>query len=310
MISESVLRTMIKRFRLAADEPETMAKYDNSTLVNEVFGESMANVIGRLAMDSDSVVVATATLTVVEGTEDYALPNAVRTILGIREESTRKFLRDETLPRSFGAATHERGWRIEGNTLRFHPQPTRGEEYTLYYVPTGLGRMHYATDGELTGTGTQDARLVLSASPTFGQLETVEGALVGTCVRLIGGGGRPTEELVVASHTWNEDDDQWEVTFRSPPLRTANGTVTYEVVPQFLESIIEAVVYDAAMAVGTSRDWSPTKMGYARMRYQSAIKTVTDRWANMEGRKGKQWGKGLDRQLINVLPAFGQRGLT
>ncbi len=289
----SFLYTVIERIRAMLDEAVLDAKFSNDFIVRHVISPSMVDVITRLSMTYDNPVILTHSVSLVADQQYYQLPPSVGEILRFAITDDNGRVINETLPGSmfnrFGP-----GWSLEGNLLSILPTPSGTSTAQIYYSPNGDFFPHFTdgstTDGTKDGTLNADRdTLTLATTPTLGALETRENGYAGGILRLWDTTEKILEERIIASY----DVSAGTVTVRVPftsDIEVSNG-LKYEVAPQGIQSLYQAISLSGAMNLATSRNISDKQMKFLVLQYRAAIKTIGDNLSYMQMRIPKHFEK-------------------
>lgn len=276
----SIILTILERVRAIVDLTDT-ERHTNDYLVRHVLQPASLDVISRVMMTAGDPFIVRMPYTIPADTEYSRLPPGIGEVIRaaytdpvtglLSWEWTSK---DEKHP--WGP-----GWKLEGNCFVTRPTLKSSVTVDLWFVPNGLGTMHYATDGALTD-GVTTTEATLSASPSIGMLDSMENAYVGSVYREL----IPTkvwqESLITAYNVATK-----KATLRSPIKNAGSGAgavsnVTYEVVPIHLTTnMLEAVAMAAALKLATWGKMSQSHLQAISMQYMQALKTVRDTRTNI-----------------------------
>lgn len=289
----SFLYTVIERIRAMLDEPSMDAKFSNDFIVRHVISPSMVDVLARLSMTYDNPVVLRHSVSLVADEQYYQLPPSIGEVLRFAITDTNGRVINETLPTSM-YNRHGAGWSLEGNLLSVSPTPSGSSTADIFYSPNGDFLPHY-TDGS-TIDGTKDGTLnsdrdvlILATSPTLGSLETRENGYAGGVLRLWNSAETILEERMISSY----DVSSGTVTVRVPftsDIEVSDG-LKYEIAPQGIQSLYQAIALAGAMNIATSRNVADKQMKFLILQYRAAIKTIGDNLSYMQMRVPKHYEK-------------------
>lgn len=295
---DSIIHFLLDKTRAYLDEPTTNAKYDNDFLLSNFITPAMVNVTARINLGADNPIRLEHTITLAKGVNRYILPPNVGEIyrVGKIESDTGLVSQDLKPGNEFNLSGPN--WQIEGNTIAFRPHiqdSEDGETITIYYIPNGDFQMHYSDDGaSLDGTKkivTLDG--ALSGDNDIGYFDKRDKAFTGAIIRLFRSGNTTVEERIIKSFDYATE----KVTVDEAFVNVGGGTsgLRYEIVPQGVTSLSQAIALSAAMDLGAGRDITAKKMNYLITQYKMAIKSIIDNRSNMQARVGKRFdGNTLD----------------
>jgi hypothetical protein len=309
--SQYFVLTCLERIRFYVDEVLTDAKWDNDFIVRHVLMPEMVNVWSRISRNFDNPVIGTMPLTIVDTTEWYELPPNVMEVVRIvdyRSDPSERRVRRDWKPKGQFDVWGP-GWELQGNMLRFRPSANRpsdsGENWELWYIPSGDFMMHVAGDGQVQ----LDADLAQTVfrfgdsndSTFLGDIDMRPNAYVGGVIRARSTGGIVEERVI---DTYDVTTDPPTCTVRVPFVNvnvTQGAAVRYEVAPLSSQPLIQAVSASAAINLATAKGVSKKQMEFLILQYKNSIKTICDWYANMQGRTFKSFQKRtIDNEDANV----------
>ena len=302
---DSIIHFLLDKTRTYLDEPVTNAKYDNDFLLSNFITPSMVNVMARVNLGSDNPIRLEHTITLAKGVNRYILPPNVGEIYRVGKINSESGAVEQDLkPRNEFDKTGPI-WQIEGNTIAFRPHiqdSEDGETITIYYIPNGDFQMHYSDDGaSLDGTKkivTLD--FALSGANDIGYFDKRDKAFTGAIIRLFRSGNTTVEERIIKSFDYATE----KVTVDEAFVNVGGGTssLRYEIVPQGITSLSQAIALGAAMDLAASRDVTAKKMNYLTTQYKIAIKSIIDNRSNMQARTGKRFdSRTIDNRSDSIM---------
>ncbi len=219
------LTRAISQVRTYTDEPSINAKYTDATLI-EMIEQVYAHVLAEINRCSSEPIYARFTVTYVDATESYRLPELVGTINAIYHLTDSGYKVFYSARGGFNPLG-KRVW-VEGKTLHIQDGTLNGDDVlTIEYIPSGTARLH-------DGTCTVDATgklVTFGATPTDGTLDTHSNAYAGSIFRLLSS----TESSY--SYLQERTITAYSNTTRIATLDTAlspiplTGTTSYEIAP-------------------------------------------------------------------------------
>ena len=289
----SFLYTVIERIRAMLDEPSMDAKFSNDFIVRHVISPSMVDVLTRISMTYDNPVILRHSVSLVANEQYYQLPPSIGEVLRFAITDSNGRVINESLPTSMYNRNGS-GWSLEGNLLSISPTPSGPSTADIFYSPNGDFFPHFA-DGT-TSDGTKDGvlsgdrdMLVLAQSPTLGSLETRENGYAGGVLRLWNHNENILEERIISSYNVSGRTVTVRVPFTSD-IETSNGH-KYEIAPQGIQSLYQAIALAGAMNMAASRNVSDKQMKFYILQYRAAIKTIGDNLSYMQMRIPKHYEK-------------------
>lgn len=293
--SGSILKTVIERVRGYMDEPSS--KWTNDYLIRYIIMPEMTNVISRMALSADNLILQRYSIDVVPETEYYQLPACVGEIYRVCQyDQSNQIKQDYRMEGEY--APRGPGWRIEGNVLAFRPKPLATDSWDVHYTSNGDFFPHYCTTGTLVAVDGNISRLTLgTVTPANGDLGEVDrrpNAYGGAVLRVLADSG-VREERIISVH--DPSDASPYVDVRIPFLHQTAGTIKYEITPPGTATMVQAISASAAMNLGVSMNMSEKMHSFLRIEYRKGKKTAGDTIANMNQRKPKGWDrKTIDNQ--------------
>jgi len=238
----SVLYTLLQRVRWGLPE-KAEEELSNDYIMRSAVIPKLSEIMNTVNSRSDSPIVVRYSLTLVDDQEYYVLPPTVHRVLKVTK-LTGGMVTDEIRRRKDNDPNGP-GWNVEGNRLSLRPTPQTGDlsSYEVWYVPSGDFQPHYAKDGSLA-TGTV---LTLTTGGIFSrQLGTVDkrdSGYLGATLRVTNTDGS-IEERTITAH----DAGAGTVTV-TEVFTTTTGTVAYEIVPNWMQTIMSAVVASSVLTL-------------------------------------------------------------
>jgi hypothetical protein len=181
--------TIISEVQDLIQEPTTSAfSTANRTLraVNLVY----RSFCRRIIRTSQDHFLTSKTFTLVNGTEEYALPPRCDVVRAVTTEDGDEYpqltrfeqgLRSETGLAALELPIGDYGWFVRGNYLTISPTPTEAVTWTLYY-DAWPAEMSYGT-----AEGGAAASITLMATPTAGVTSTDDDYYIGARLRVTAG---------------------------------------------------------------------------------------------------------------------------
>jgi len=278
--SGSILMTTIERIRTYLDDPSLDAKYDNDFLVRQVIEPEMVNVITAINQQRDEPILCKFSLdALTTGTETITdthieLPPNVGIIHRITSLNAAGDVlddiakRDETDPRG-------PGWSFDGRDLYFRPDWTPDTAgYEVWYTPSGDFNPHYSAAGGTLGTLNT---VTVDTTPDVGGIDKRQSSYIGGVLRVWSSDNSIVEERVITSY---------DVSAGTVGVRTdfsadlTNGAVRYEVVPEFMGHIWQAVALASSMNLGVARNINEKHMAYLKEQFGLALQTAISLTSN------------------------------
>jgi len=299
---DSIIHFLLDKTRAYLDEPTTNAKYDNDFLLANFITPAMVNVMARVNLGADNPIRLEHEITLESGVNRYVLPPNVGEIyrVGKIDSTTGRVTRDVKPSNEFDVIGPH--WQIEGNTIAFRPHIQESDTITVFYIPNGDFQMHYSDDGaSLDGTKkvvTLD--FALSGANDIGYFDKRDKAFTGAIIRLFRSGNTTVEERIIKSFDYATE----KVTVDEAFVNIGGGTsgLRYEIVPQGVTSLSQAIALSAAMDLGAGRDVTAKKMNYLVTQYKMAIKSIIDNRSNMQARVGKKFdGNTVDNMSRAIM---------
>lgn len=302
---DSIIHFLLDKTRAYLDEPTTNAKYDNDFLLANFVTPAMVNVMARVNLGSDNPIRLEHTITLATGTNRYILPPNVGEIYRVGKINSESGAVEQDLkPRNEFDKTGPI-WQIEGNTISFRPfvqDEDAGETLSIFYIPNGDFQMHYSDDGgALDGTQkivTLDS--ALSGANDIGYFDKRDKAFTGAIIRLFRSGNTVVEERIIKSFDYATSKVTVDEAFVN--VGASTSSLRYEIVPQGVTSLSQAIALGAAMDLGAGRDVTAKKMNYLTTQYKIAIKSIIDNRSNMQARTGKRFdSRTIDNKSDSIM---------
>lgn len=282
----SILEETLEQFRFTINTPDG-ERYDNDYFVKRLVRSSFVDVLQRLRMSSDNVLMVEAPIVISKTQRVYTLPPDLAELIEIVQFAADTRYAQYALRPKDSIHVGQWGFRMEPpNRLVFDRDPLDDSTWMLRYIPSGDIGLHYATDGSLTGTA-----LTLSSSPLWGDLDVRENAYVGAMVRVISG-TRVDERLITA---YNRDT---RVATLDSVTAIPNGTVTYEVLPALFASTAMQSAVSTLMILKFAEQQRLQNSEYVKLEiaFRRAMKTLQDLERNRFVAKGSTYPKGTAYQ--------------
>ena len=269
--------TTITRIRTYLDDPSLDAKYDNDFIVRQIIEPEMVNVITALNAQRDEPILCKFRLNAISlGEIRTELPPNVGVIARIAKLNSDDTVsddiarRDETDPRG-------PGWHLDGRDLHIRPDfPTATfDSYYVWYMPSGDFAPHYSAAGSADNLANGNLVLTLDTTPDVGGLDPRENAYVGGVLRCWNAAMTIVEERVITGH----DVSAGTVTVRtafSSDIDDGSGasTVRYEIVPEFMGHIWQAVALSCSMNLGVARNINEKHMAFLKEQFGLALQSA------------------------------------
>lgn len=294
--SRSILLTIIERIRGYLDTTED--KYSDDYLAQQVVMPEFVNVWSRISLGMQNPIVLRHRITTVQGKQSYQLPPNVGEVWGVYQYGDDDRIAREFRPRGGEWTPGGPGWRIEGNTLFFRPEPRAGEDWDVLYMPNGDFLMHYGTGtveaaegSDSSSSSSSEAQeldtFTLSSNPVVGLVDYRPQAYAGSMLRIIPASGVVEERIV------REYDPETRVVTVDPAFeyRTAGESVDYEIVPMAAQALADSVAASGALRHGVALDVSQKKANMLTMEYRKATKTILDNLNNVNQQLPKHFDK-------------------
>jgi len=272
----SILMTTLERIRTFLDDPSLDAKYDNDFLVRQIIEPEMVNVITAINQNRDEPILCKFSLdalglndTHIELPPNIGIIHRITSLNAAGEVLDDIAKRDETDPRG-------PGWHLDGRDLYLRPDWTPDTAgYEVWYTPSGDFNPHYASsDGTLAadaGTPLVVDQLTFAATPTVGGIDMRESAYVGGVLRVWSGNKTVVQERVITSYNANTKVVVVRTGFTTPVVA---GEVQYEIVPEFMGQIWQAVALASSMNLGVARNINEKHMAYLKEQFSLALQTA------------------------------------
>lgn len=281
--SNSLIRAIIDLARSTLDETATNAKFKDQDMVLRYLPPAIHSVMGRLYHDHQNPIYATHRINVTSGTNLYPLPPSIQEVHGLIKFGQDGSFHWEQMPGS-GRHHDQRGgnWSLDGNQLRFRPNCKILGDWDLLYIPSPVTYPHIGT-GRLIG----DTRTFrLAAAPDLGLVDRRRDGYVGATLRLIPSTGYVEEAIIESSYL---DSGNWFVTLREPFVENTalDADLEYEIIfgmdPAMVTSVAHYIVRELAIARRLPGSWIEVH----NRQLTSHLKTLSDRYSNMQGRINK-----------------------
>ena len=268
--------TTIERIRTYLDDPSLDAKYSNDFLVRQVIEPEMVTVLTALNKSRDEPVICKFLLNThtTGGTTHVELPPNVGIIHRIcavdadGDVTDDIAKRDETDPRG-------PGWSLDGRELYFRPDWTPDTDgYEVWYTPSGDFCPHYSAAGSSSNLASGNLILTLDATPDVGGRDPRESAYVGGILRCWKADMTIVEERVITAHDVSANTVTVRTAFSSD-IGSGGTTVRYEIVPQYMGQIWQAIALGSAMNLGVARNINEKHMAFLKEQFQLALQTAS-----------------------------------
>jgi hypothetical protein len=280
----SFLLTVLERVRAYLDDPDVDAKYSNDFVVRNMICPALVDVMSRLNMNREDLLVLRHTISLIPGVHYYQIPPCIQEVwrLGIYLEDK---LVSEVFPRGHFNPRGP-GWRIEGPSLFLDSTPLAATEVDLEYIHNGDMLPHYATNG----LPIDYSVFQLSASPQMGAVDRRPNGYAGQTLRILNTTGEVIERTIRQSEL---TPSGWWVRTRVPIWE---GTIpidpqTYEVAPAGSQPLYDSIALGAAMRLGVMRRLPQSALEGLRTQYRISMKTISDNLANLQARRGKSFDR-------------------
>ena len=279
----SILQTTLERIRTFLDDPSLDAKYSNDFLVRQVIEPEMVNVITTLNAQREEPIFSRFHLDGIADDSQYVeLPPNVGTIIRIAKIDNDNKVVDE-IPRRDETDPKGVGWFVDGRDLHFRPEWDTTEYnaehspdgYYVWYIPSGDFAPHYSAAG---GTLATLNTVTLDSTPDVGGLDMRESAYIGGVLRVWSSDNTVVQERVITSY---------DASLKKVVTRTAfsddltNGSVRYEIVPEFMGQIWQAIALASCMNLGTARNINEKHMAFIKEQFgvamQSSLRLLADK---------------------------------
>ena len=271
----SILMTTIERIRTYLDDPSLDAKYDNDFLVRQIIEPEMVNVITAINQGRDEPILCRFSLDALDDEDSrIELPPNIGVIHRIAKLDGNGVIIDDIAKRD-NTDPRGPGWHLDGRDLHIRPDwadDTAG--YEVWYTPSGDFTPHYSAAG---GTLADLNAVTLDTTPDVGGLEPREKGYVGGVLRVWGDGNTVIQERVITSYNADTKVVGIRTAFTSP---IANGAVRYEIVPEFMGQIWQAVALASSMNLGVARNINEKHMAYLKEQFGLALQTATSLTSN------------------------------
>jgi len=270
----SILMTTITRIRTYLDDPSLDAKYDNDFLVRQIIEPEMVNVITSLNATREEPILCKFLLdSLITNNERIELPPNVGVIARIAKLNTDGTVandvarRDETDPRG-------PGWHLDGRDLNIRPDwdesgTDDGSSYNVWYIPSGDFNPHYSAGG---GTLATLNTVTVDTTPDVGGVDKRQSAYIGGVLRVWSTDDSIVEERVITSYDVSAGTVGVRTDFSSD---LTNGSVRYEIVPEFMGHLWQAVALASCMNLGIARNITEKQMVYLKEQFGLALQTAT-----------------------------------
>jgi hypothetical protein len=225
--------------RRAVDEPSTTPKYTNADIL-EFIHAAFDVVLADININTDHAILVRHDISVVSGTQLYALPPTVAQVWRVAKvNSTTGLVEWEVWPGNEFSG-HGGGFSIEGNMLRLLSDWKTSETLQILYMPNSDVAFHKGTASAVTATS-----ITFATTPTDGSLDVRKNAYAGYLVRILSATTGAGEERLVTAYVNSTGvatiNTAWDV--------TPTGTIVYEVIPQFSRLLKHIVCLRAAIDV-------------------------------------------------------------
>jgi len=264
---ESFLTRGLADFREQTDEPEVNAKYPDARVVRKL-EDAYATVLGDVQRVSVNPVVAKYTVVIADGTEQYALPPTVGTVMAVYQVS-------DAGARVFYSAYGRlnpigRGVWVEGKTLHVQPGALGdGAELVVEYLPLAPRLCNGTCTVDSGGT-------TVSITGVYqGTKDTRNNAYAGCTLRIIGDSDdnyNYVQERTITAHNSLTDALTLDVAL-SPNPNGSTGTTYFEIAPAIPILMDQVIPVYAAWQVAL-REGTVTRANMLRRSYWDALRSV------------------------------------
>ena len=249
-----VLASLVDRIQFYANEPATSNKWSAYNLYRAIKA-NYKELIGEIYRLSQNRPVVQYTITASASTPLHVLPANVGVIERIMEIDDATLLPARTVySRSrdnFGGPV----FRLEGNILRWLPKWV-GEDVTLVIEYAPNGDLDLATGSvAYNAAGNSASTLALTTAPTDGYFDRRPYVFRGNRLRLLSGATPsgyaffPIQDRLVGDYDPSVPKLTVVGDFDFNPTSLGSGTITYEVVPEHLEPLSEALAFRTAKQI-------------------------------------------------------------
>ena len=285
-ITESYIKQTLDGIRLNIDEVGTNGKYDDSTLLKNVLGPSLQDVMHRIHNSSQLPVVNVYDFTIAANVNHVTLPPCIGQVWRVvllddaDEETFEVYSRHDLSIGGFNV-------RFEGNSLHIHKELTGAQDIRIYYTHTGKVGWHYGGSAAhgIAATTSGASKFTCATTPTIGAVDRRLNAYGGQLLRTFPSTG-VIEERVIDKSIYTLGS--WVLNLRDA-FNVVDGSVAYEIVPPGPPAMWEAVTYSACIRLGTIRSMTQKQMAYFHDLYKGARKTLVEQVGNFDGRQGKKF---------------------
>jgi len=285
-VTESYIKQTLDAVRLHIDEASTNGKYSDSTLLKNILGPSLQDVMHRVHNSSQLPVVNVYDFTIPSGEKHVTLPPCIgqvwRTVLldANEEETFEVYNRHDLAVGGFNV-------RFEGNSFHVQQAMSQDQDVRIYYTHTGKVGWHYGGSAALgtAATANDVSTFTCAATPTIGAVDRRLNAYGGQMLRTFPTVGT-IEERVIDTSVYTLSS--WQLNLRDA-FDVVDSTVAYEIVPPGPPAMWDAVAYSACIRLGTTRSMTQKQMMYFHDLYKGARKTLLEQVGNYDGRQGKHF---------------------
>ena len=303
-MADCVLDNIIEKARFLAESDKSASRSD-SWIAEYLVGPAIEQVISQANLSSDAPIFIDHTITLVSGQTHYLIPPSIGDVLGVFQYDEWKNLEKDWIPTS-PRNLKGPGWRLEGNMLVVEPtirDVGNEPDWVIRGIPTGDVQTHKGTG---TVVGSDRTQIQLAAVPTTGVLDRRENAYVGQVIRIIDT-EVPVQERVITSYnaatrtaTVNRAFSDFPAASSSSDYETG-AEVTYEVSVFGWQSLWDPIACHVAQQLGVPAGFSRVRMQNLDILFQRAMKTLLDRVATRNVRRGPGYDENtLDSQCGTI----------
>lgn len=278
MGAQGFLSAFVEGVQLYTDDEVIGSKWSAARLIRRQFYPCYQQVLTELSGTSDKEVLIRHSITLASGTTRYILPPHIEKIrqLVYLDTDDPTIIEREILPAQTHLAVGPRWW-IEGNVLvlNFDPEQYDGESWSLWYAPGGTFFSHEGTATSATAT-----TLVLSSSPSLGDLDTRDNAYLGATVRILDDTNGVSQERAVTTYARSTRTATVTESFSPTP----SGTITYDILPPLWSpQILDAVIWLASRRMLAANGPKDKNFRLAR-EYQESLRAARSHLNRFQGR--------------------------
>lgn len=277
----SVLTTILDRLRHGTENPD--AQDSDAMLLSNYVCPSIVDVLARLNLSSQARIVLSHQFTFDEDEAQYLLPPSIQEVIRVVITDEEDNIVGEIVPHE---PSNVMGgiWRLEGPPgamlLTFDGASVSTSTFHVLYIPNGDSIPHKG-DGTLS-TSSGVSTFQLDATPTLGFLDRRPNALAGMLLRLLPAAPAAIEVAQIEASYLS--GGQWHVRTRLP-MGATPGSFPYEIVPNGMQSFMDAVTWHAAVKLSPARRLSNSTVVGLERNYRQAMKTLGDNLAHAQTRR-------------------------